>query len=109
MEDLIDLMLSAEAPSSEESILNGCYPEGATLEKIVTTLRDEFFPKAKLLDVPTGLVIWAAKIFGALNAFGVGVHPDRVSKLIRLTNIYPGWAVRNNFMKNVDMQSGLRR
>ena len=93
VEDLLDLVLTAAETPERYTLLNGSYPECPTLETIVVELQSRYFPKAKLVDVPKGLVMNAAKALSALNGFGLGVHPDRVTKLVRSTYVYPEWAV----------------
>jgi nucleoside-diphosphate-sugar epimerase len=107
VEDLIDLFLAAGATSKELEILNGSYPECPTLETIVTTLRDEYFPRAKLIDVPRGVVMAAARTLASLNGLGLGVHPERVTKLLRSTYVYPGWAEERGLFETRSLTSGL--
>lgn len=109
VEDLLDLVLTAGARSENYLLLNGSYPECPTLEKIVTTLKDGYFPNAKLIDVPQGVVMSAAKALSALNGFGVGVHPDRVMKLVRSTYVYPEWAQTNGLLQGDAFASGVAR
>ena len=92
VEDLIDLMFAASKISERHSLINGSYVDCPTLEFIVTELQRKFFPKVRLLDVPTGIVMAAAKTLSTLDGFGLGVHPDRVMKLLRSTYVYPEWS-----------------
>lgn len=107
VEDLIDLFLSAGATNSPFELLNGSYPECPTLETIVTTLRDNYFPTAKLVDVPQGVVMTAAKALSTLNGVGVGVHPDRVTKLVRSTYVFPQWAAERGLFAGRGFSHGL--
>lgn len=109
VEDLLDLVLTAGARAETYVLLNGSYPECPTLEKIVTTLIDGYFPSARLIDVPQSLVMSAAKTLSALNGFGVGVHPDRVMKLVRSTYVYPQWAQTNDLLQGDAFASGVAR
>lgn len=92
VEDLIDLMFAASRFNEKHSIINGSYVDCPTLEFIVTELRRKFFPKARLFDVPTGVVMTAAKALSTLDGFGLGVHPERVTKLLKSTYVYPEWS-----------------
>jgi nucleoside-diphosphate-sugar epimerase len=107
VEDLIDLVLAAGRTDQPQETLNASYPECPTLETIVGTLKTTYFPKARLVDVPLGMVMAVAKSLSALNGFGVGVHPDRVTKLVRSTHVYPEWAVRHGLLKDRALAAGI--
>ncbi|MBO9710962.1 MAG: NAD(P)-dependent oxidoreductase [Caulobacter sp.] len=109
VEDLIDLVLAAAASEPNHVVFNGSYPECPTLETIVVTLQERFFPKAKLIDVPLGVVMAAAKGLSTLNGLGVGVHPDRVTKLVRSTHVFPEWAVENQMFADRSFTRGVER
>lgn len=109
VEDLLDLVLTAGAKESTYELLNGAYPECPTLETIVTSLRDSYFPSAKLYDVPQGVVMGAAKTLATFKGFGLGIHPDRVTKLVRSTYVYPGWATENGLLGDQAFRKGLER
>ena len=103
---------SAEHDGAKDStyeLLNGAYPECPTLETIVTSLRDSYFPSAKLYDVPQGVVMGAAKTLATFKGFGLGIHPDRVTKLVRSTYVYPGWATENGLLGDQAFRKGLER
>lgn len=109
VEDLIDLFLAAGASGQPHVVLNGSYPECPTLENIVMTLQRSYFPKARLVDVPHGAVMAAAKALSALNGFGLGVHPDRVTKLVRSTHVFPEWADTNGMFARKSFANGIER
>jgi nucleoside-diphosphate-sugar epimerase len=108
VEDLVDLMLAARSGDENRVLLNGAYPECPTLEQIVTTLQGRYFPRAKLVDVPRGAVMAAAKAIGALNGVG-GIHPDRVTKLLKSTHVYPQWAVERGLLEAGAFDRGVDR
>lgn len=107
VEDLLDLVLAAGSTATTYELLNGAYPECPTLETIVTNLRDAYFPSAKLYDVPEGVVMGAAKTLATFKGFGLGIHPDRVTKLVRSTYVYPGWAVEKDMLPDHAFRKGL--
>jgi len=109
VEDLIDLFLAAGGTESAYELLNGSYLECPSLETIVTTLRDNYFPKAKFYDVPQGLVMSAAGTLSTFKGFGLGIHPDRVTKLVRSTYVYPDWAQRHGRLADGAFKTGLDR
>lgn len=109
IDDLIDLLIHAAQSEEQYNVINACYDQPATIEEIVVTLKQLSFPSAVLLDVPARLVIALSVILSRLNALGLGVHPDRVLKLIRSTNIYPGWACARGLMNGRSVKAGIEK
>lgn len=106
--DLIDAALS-RVPSGELATINGAYPECPSIGTIVQELRDNHFPNAKLIDMPSGIVRAVVSIIGACGLQGLGFHPERVNKLLRSTNVYPGWAKGQGLMEQSSLAAGLER
>lgn len=116
VEDLIDAIEYGRIQGFPLTIFNGAYPQRFTLEEIVETLRSKHFPSARTLIVPRCFIMSAAKILNLLNDFGVGVHPDRIKKLLVSTNVFPSWlveqkkvypnALENAFQKWCDASGG---
>jgi nucleoside-diphosphate-sugar epimerase len=94
VKDLLEAISYAKDINRGEVTFNGAYHHGYTLEDIIKTFKKEHFPKVKTVLVPKFIVLLAAKTFRLFNAFNVGIHPDRVMKLVQSTNIYPGWLVQ---------------
>lgn len=107
VDDLLDLVMAAGQTDAPYELLNGAYPECPTLETIVTGLRDGHFPKAKLYDLPQSVVMGAAKLLAASKGLGLGIHPDRVMKLVKSTYVYPGWAVESNLASDLTLKRGI--
>lgn len=91
VEDLIDALFYADELAQPYILFNGTYPDRYTIEQIVTSLKRQAFQGAKELMVPKGVVLCAANLLRPFTALGLGVHPDRVLKLIRSTDVVPGW------------------
>lgn len=108
VDDLIDLMLAGRASPEPRVLLNGAYSECPTIEQIVTTLQSRYFPNARLLDAPQSVVMGAAKTIAALNGLG-GIHPDRVTKLLRSTFVYPEWAAERALLTEGAFTRGVDR
>lgn len=91
VEDLLDAMeFSAQRP--ERFVLfNACYPDRYTLEEIVEVFRERHMHGAKTFLVPRGVVTLAATMLRPFSVMGLGIHPDRVTKLVRSTDVVPGW------------------
>lgn len=107
--DLISLLEHARRSKNQFELFNGAYPQRYTLEEIIETFINNHFPKAKTFQVPKYIVIFAAKLFAVFNTFNIGVHPDRVMKLIKSTNIYPLWLDNQDFTLTEDLSSALAR
>jgi nucleoside-diphosphate-sugar epimerase len=93
VEDLLDAVEFARQKSERYVLFNGAYPQRYTLERIVTTLASSHFSRARTLLVPKAVVLLAARMLKLLDAFHMGIHPDRVMKLVRSTDVYPAWLV----------------
>lgn len=67
--------------------LNFAYYPALTIEEIANKLADTTsYPQPKIV-VPASLLMFVAKILGALGFEKIGIHPDRVKKLMTSTNI----------------------
>lgn len=93
VEDLLDAIEFARSRPEPFILFNGAYPQRYTLEQIVSTLISRHFPKARTFLLPKVIVLGAAKLLRVLDAFHMGIHPDRVMKLVRSTDVYPAWLV----------------
>lgn len=97
VDDLLDAMEFARQRNEGHIVVNGSYPSRPTLEEIVTALKTDYFTGARTVTVPRIAVTSAAKVIGAAGFLDLGIHPDRVMKLVRSTDVYPQWLVDNNF------------
>jgi len=100
VEDLIEAIDSAFADEQRLVIFNGCYPDRYTIKQIVYAFRQASFPKIKELMVPSWIVKMVAKALKPLSFLGLGIHPDRVTKLTRSTDIEPGWLLSKGLAKS---------
>lgn len=93
VEDLLEAIEFARSKAEPFILFNGAYPQRYTLEQIITALKKGHFPKARTFMVPMALVLAGARLLKLLDASRIGIHPDRVMKLVRCTDIYPGWLI----------------
>lgn len=93
VEDLLDAIEFARSTSERFVLFNAAYPQRYTLEQIVSSLIENHFPKARTVLFPKAFVLLAVRILSVLDAFHIGMHPDRVMKLVRSTDVYPAWLV----------------
>lgn len=97
IDDLLRAIEFARTRSEELAIFNGAYPGPYTLQAIVESLIEGHFRNARTYMIPTGVVRVAAGILGRLKFLNIGIHPDRVLKLVRSTDVYPAWLVSQGF------------
>jgi nucleoside-diphosphate-sugar epimerase len=107
--DLITLIEAARTSNEKLELLNGAYQERYTLENIIDAFKDVYFPNVKLYMLPKALVLAAAHILKALNFLNIGIHPERVIKLLVSTNIFPGWVESNHLKLSGNLETALKR
>ncbi|WP_428152564.1 NAD-dependent epimerase/dehydratase family protein [Brevundimonas sp.] len=95
VEDLVDALLYAHGLNERYVLFNGCYPDRYTLEQIVEAFTLHF-PRVRTVTVPRAIVNAAAAALKPISALNLGIHPDRVTKLVRSTDIRPGWLAERN-------------
>ncbi|PMF60151.1 hypothetical protein BCV10_25415 [Vibrio lentus] len=86
---------AAKTSENRFEILNGAYKERYSLENIVQEMTENHFEDAKTVLLPRSFVLMAAKVFKVFNFMNIGIHPERVMKLLISTNIYPRWVEQN--------------
>ncbi|MCB5358422.1 NAD-dependent epimerase/dehydratase family protein [Vibrio lentus] len=95
VDDLLYLIEAAKTSENRFEILNGAYKERYSLENIVQEMTENHFEDAKTVLLPRSFVLMAAKVFKVFNFMNIGIHPERVMKLLISTNIYPRWVEQN--------------
>jgi nucleoside-diphosphate-sugar epimerase len=93
VQDLLEAIEFAKDQNECLITFNGAYHHGYTLENIIDTFKDKHFNNVKTFLVPHLIVTGIAKFLEIFNAFNIGIHPERVTKLIKSTDVYPGWLV----------------
>ncbi|WP_156351898.1 NAD(P)-dependent oxidoreductase [Devosia sp. Leaf64] len=109
VEDLIQTFEYALKHESRYILYNGCYPDRYTLQDIVETFRKNHFPGVKTILVPKTIMLAAAAALRPASAAGLGIHPDRIMKLVRSTDITPGWLQEQNQAKNGQLSGAIDR
>lgn len=109
VEDLLDALAFAQANADRSVLFNGAYPDRYTLEQIVETFRQQYFPKARTVMVPQGVVVGLATLLRPISALGLGIHPDRVMKLVRSTDVIPGWLTAHGLVQAERLPQALAR
>lgn len=109
VETLIDWMLLALSQCNSRILFNGSYAGRYTVEQIVNSFREVAFPKARVFLVPAFVLKIAAMLLRPVSsATGLGIHPDRITKLMVSTNVLPGWAASQGLTADEDLFSALR-
>ena len=57
--------------------------------------------------VPKSLVILVAHLLRPFSVFDLGIHPDRIMKLVTSTNIVPTWLIKNDDASNGALAAGI--
>ncbi|TNB47166.1 NAD(P)-dependent oxidoreductase [Martelella lutilitoris] len=109
VEDLLSSVNYALSLNERYVLFNGCYPERYTLEQIVETFKTVEFHDARTFLLPRFVVSMVAMGLKPFSTMGLGVHPDRVTKLVRSTDIIPGWLEAQGQAKPDMLASALKR
>ena len=109
VEDLLLAIEFARAHGERQVTFNAAYPQRYTLEQIVQSLIVGHFPTARTVLVPRRVVTTAAAVLGPIGFLNIGIHPQRVTKLVRSTDVYPGWLVAAGFQFPEALGSVMRR
>lgn len=88
VKDLVRVMdLASQTQTNSVKLYNCCYPEPPTIEEIVNAMKSVCGIRKRVPTIPAGILRKAATVLGALDSVGLGIHPDRVRKLMVSTNI----------------------
>lgn len=105
VKDLLHFMDAMWEKEARYSLFNGCYAERYELQQVVFQMK-QHFSKVREVTVPAFAMLIAAKLLAALPN-SIGVHPERILKLIRSTNIYPGVLVESGLMNKDPLAEAL--
>ncbi len=89
-----DLLYSIEHARNKNTnfiLFNGAYTKRYTLENIVNTFEKQHFPKVKTMLFPKSVMLAGASLLKVINFLDIGIHPERILKLIHSTDVYPQW------------------
>ena len=91
VEDLVDALQFALASSGRYVLFNGSYPDRYTIEEIVKAFKRQHFTDAREVVVPQWAIMILASALRPFSAMKLGIHPERVLKLVRSTDVIPEW------------------
>lgn len=88
---------------------NFAYPERATIQDIATAISDADGSAKPLGRIPLTPMLGASMVFEVAGRVGVktGINRARIHKLVRSTNIYPGYLVEQGYPFGTDVRTGI--
>ena len=110
VEDLVASLFFMNDQPEASLLYNYCYPHQYTIKEICETFRKVAGYRKPLGTIPLSLMVNAARPFQLLNTLGLknGIHPARMYKLVKSTNIDPAELVKRGYPYRTDLEKGLR-
>lgn len=111
VEDLVASLFFMNNQPEDYILYNYCYSSNYTIKDICGTFAKVAGYSKPLGTIPLSLMVNAARPFQLLNALGLknGIHPARMHKLVKSTNIVPGELIKRGYPYRTDLEEGLRR
>ncbi|WP_282039757.1 NAD-dependent epimerase/dehydratase family protein [Saccharicrinis aurantiacus] len=97
-----------ELGQTNSGIYNFCYPSAPRIDNIVHHISKVANLKEPKLKVSAKLMIVASQILGAMGGKKIGIHPDRVKKLMISTNISGEKLEKSGIKLPYGFENGLR-
>lgn len=88
-------------------IYNCTFEPAYTIEQIVETMKKATGMRRQTFQIPGGLLMFAASILGPIGGKKVGIHPDRVKKLMVSTNISGKKIMNCGYKFHYDLESAI--
>ncbi|MGT2425241.1 NAD-dependent epimerase/dehydratase family protein [Amnibacterium kyonggiense] len=109
VEELVRSLEWVRNGDEQQVTFNFAYPERATIEQIATTIAANDGTRLPLGRIPLMPMLAAASMFEVLGKVGVrtGINRARIQKLVRSTNVYPGYLVEQGYPFGTDVESGI--
>lgn len=111
VEDLVSSLFFMNEQPEASLLYNFCYPRHYTIKEICEAFGKVAGYRNPLGTIPLSLMVNAARPFQLLNALGLknGIHPARMHKLVKSTNIVPAELIKRVYPYRTDLEEGLRR
>jgi len=111
VEDLVDSLFFIYRQPEAKILYNFSYPDPCTLEQICNAFHQVGHLPRPLGKITFPIMLFTAKVFERLNSMGLpnNIHPLRMYKLVRSTNIHPTELLRRGYNFPTDLVQGLRR
>lgn len=110
VEDLVASLFFMNEQPEASLLYNYCYPHKYTIKEICEAFFKVAGYRKPLGTIPLSLMVNAARPFQLLNTLGLknGIHPARMYKLVKSTNIDPAELVKRGYPYRTDLEKGLR-
>jgi GlcNAc-P-P-Und epimerase len=107
--DLLDTFEYALALPDLEVLYNFCYPQRLTIKNICDTFAEALETPQPMGSIPYSWLRAGAYLGHAIAAAGVRtpVHPERIDKLYRSTNILPAYLMSSGYKYRTDLRAAL--
>jgi len=111
VEDLVASLFFMNEQPEASLLYNFCYSNQYTIKEICEAFGRVAGYRNPLGTIPLLLMVCAARPFQLLNVLGLknGIHPARMHKLVKSTNIVPGELVKRGYPYRTDLEEGLQR
>jgi len=108
--DLVRSLMYMGSQPDRYLLYNYSYPREYRIDEICDAFCEVGKFRSPIGTFPKPLVLVIAKVFGIINTTGLkgDIHPDRVYKLIRSTNIHPRELMSRGFEFETDLKSALK-
>lgn len=111
VEDLIASFFFMNEQHETYVLYNFCYPRQYSLKEICETFSRVAGYRKPLGTIPLSIMVNASRPFQLLNSLGMknGIHPARMHKLVKSTNISPNELIKRKYVYRTDLEEGLQR
>jgi nucleoside-diphosphate-sugar epimerase len=107
--DLIDSLFFMAQQTDRYILYNFSYPTVYTIADICETFHKVANYRRPIGTIPLGLMLMVANVFQALHTAGLknGIHPMRIHKLVRSTNIFPRELIHRGYSFPTNLEQAL--
>ncbi|MBK5276429.1 MAG: NAD(P)-dependent oxidoreductase [Desulfuromonadales bacterium] len=111
VEDLIGSLFFMNEQPEQSVLYNFCYSCQYTIKDICEAFAKVAGFRRPLGKISLSLMVNASRPFQFLNAIGIknGIHPARMYKLVRSTNITPKELIKRGYSYRTNLEEGLKR
>jgi nucleoside-diphosphate-sugar epimerase len=106
VKDLLDYIEEMWERGERLTLFNGAYAERYQLHQVVAEMK-KYFPKVREFTIPAYILMAAARGMMVLPN-GIGIHPERILKLVNSTNIYPHTLMEAGVMEADPLPTALK-
>lgn len=107
VKDLLALIFSSRNINKSYTLVNGTYNDKYTVSSIVEDYFSAHFKNINTFVIPNIILIIVAHLLKMTNFLNVGIHPERVAKLVNSTNIRSKWTEKEKITFPYGLSKGL--